>query len=140
MWLQRTLLLTLPHTELNHNLSNSQIILVSPTKEQLCVFIYILCKQLSRALLPVLLSEPCRDSAQQPKVCCFSDKLTLHPFAFPAEDTDNICFLFKFKGISLINCRMQSWRRGDILPGFCSSGICYCLCEKPTFLSPASHK
>jgi len=51
---------------------------------------------------------------QQPRACCSSDELAVPPFAFPAEGTGNICFLFKFKGIYFDKCN----------PG--GKGISYC--------------
>lgn len=115
---------------------------VSPTKEWLRGFSLNYVHTIEQSPLPSAVREALL-CAQQPRACCSSDKSAVPPLAFPAEGTGNICFLFKFKGITLIDDRMQSWRWGGcliVLPGLCSHGICYGLCEKSTFLSPASHQ
>lgn len=76
--------------------------LVSPTTEQLSVFSLNYVHTVEQSLPPIAVREAL-PRAQQSRACCSSDKSAVPPFAFPAEGTGNICFLFKFKGITLIN-------------------------------------
>lgn len=92
------------------------------TKEWLCVFSLVYVHTVKQSALPSAVQEA-RLRAQQPRVGCSSDKSGVPPFAFPAEGTGNICFLFKFKGITLINGRMQSWRQADVLLSYQGSAV-----------------
>lgn len=81
---------------LNHDLSNSQV----PHESGCVLSVRIMAEQtpFPCAVWDALLH------AQQPRVCCSSGKSLVIPFAFPADSTGIICFLFKFKGITLVSC------------------------------------
>lgn len=113
--------------------------LVSPTKGWLCVFSLNYVHTVEQSPLPTAVREALLH-AQQPRACCSSDKLAVPPFAFPAEGTGNSCFLFKFQGITFTNAILEAGGCLTVLPALCSHGIWFCLCEKSTFLSPASHQ
>ena len=96
------------HSRIESQLIKLSSCSVSPTKEWLCVFSLNYVHSVEQSPLPTVVREALL-RAQQPRACCSSDKLAVPPFAFLAflaQGTCDICFLFKFKGITLINGRM----------------------------------
>lgn len=111
-WAAVTFLQVAAEDAAHHQVSRVESWLVrlsSPTQEWLCAL-----KQNYGWADPCSLScLGCPAPHSSPGCCCSSDKSLLgDSFCLPCRGTGIICFLFKFRGIALINRWMQFWMWG----------------------------